>query len=195
MKNIITLILLCSFSIKGVNAQTNKQAAWENLISGDTLTNWERKGGNADYRQEGESIIGKTVANTPNSFLCTKEVFDDFILEYEVKYKDIDKYFNSGVQIRSNSYPDYQDGRVHGYQVEIDPSDRAWSGGIYDEGRMGWLNNLLHDENARQAIKLDDWNHFRVEAIGNSIRTWLNGIPCANLVDELSSSGFIGFRI
>jgi len=77
----------------------------------------------------------------------------------------------------------------------MDPSDRAWSGGIYDEGRMGWLNNLLHDENARKAIKLDDWNHFRVEAIGNSIKTWVNGVPCANLIDEQSTSGFIGLQV
>jgi len=195
MKNIITLIILTSFYIQGVSAQNEKQAVWEELIIDENMTNWEQKGGNADYRQEGESIIGKTVANTPNSFLCTKEVFDDFILEYEVKYKDIDRYFNSGVQIRSNSFSDYHDGRVHGYQVEIDPSDRAWSGGIYDEGRLGWLNNLLHDENARKAFKLDEWNHFRVEAIGNSIRTWVNGIPCANLIDELSSSGFIGLQV
>ena len=179
----------------GMRAQEEKPPHWESLIKGKSLKGWEQKGGKAEYRQEGDMTIGKTVANTPNSFLCSKEIFGDFILEYEVRYKEPGKYFNSGVQVRSNSFPDYQDGRVHGYQVEIDPSDRAWSGGIYDEGRMGWLNNLTHDENARKAIKLDDWNHFRVEAIGNSIRTWLNGVPCANLVDNMTSAGFIGLQV
>ncbi|MFC2107607.1 DUF1080 domain-containing protein [Bacteroidota bacterium] len=195
MKLTISIAILIFLNTMVINAQDKKQAPWENLITNNKLKNWEQKGGDAEYRTEGKTIIGKTVANTPNSFLCTKELFDDFILEYDVKYKDSGKYFNSGVQIRSSSLPDYQNGRVHGYQVEIDPSDRAWSGGIYDESRMGWLNNLLHDENARNAFKLDDWNHFRVEAIGNNIRTWLNGVPCANLIDEQSSSGFIGLQV
>jgi hypothetical protein len=179
----------------GMRAQEENLPQWESLIKGKSLKGWEQKGGKAEYRQEGDMIIGKTVANTPNSFLCTKKIFSDFILEYDVRFKDLDMLFNSGVQIRSNSLPDYNEGRVHGYQVEIDPSDRAWSGGIYDEGRMGWLNNLTHDENARQAIKLDAWNHFRVEAIGNSIRTWLNGIPCANLLDNMTAEGFIGLQV
>ncbi|MCD4737504.1 MAG: DUF1080 domain-containing protein, partial [Bacteroidales bacterium] len=189
------LVLLISFCFLEATAQEEKPPQWESLVKNKNLKGWEQKGGNAEYRKEGDMIIGKTVANTPNSFLCTKKKFSDFILEYEVSYKKPGKYFNSGVQIRSNSLPDYQQGRVHGYQVEIDPSDRAWSGGIYDEGRMGWLNNLLHDESARSAIKLDDWNHFRVEAIGNSIRTWLNGIPCANLLDNMTAEGFIGLQV
>ncbi len=195
MKCIAILILIVSFNIPGIRAQKEKSPPWKNLISAQEMETWIQKGGHADYRMEENTIIGKTVANTPNSFLCTKKVFGDFILEYEVRYKIPGKYFNSGVQIRSNSLPEYQNGRVHGYQVEIDPSDRAWSGGIYDEGRMGWLNNLLHDENARIAFKLDDWNHFRIEAIGSSIRTWVNGIPCANLIDEMDSSGFIGLQV
>ena len=195
MKKTSIIVLLISFCFLGTTAQEEKQPHWEFLINGKNLKGWEQKGGKAEYKQEGDMIIGKTVANTPNSFLCTKEVFSDFILEYEVRFKDQENLFNSGVQIRSNSLPDYNKGQVHGYQVEMDPSDRAWSGGIYDEGRMGWLNNLVHDENARKAIKLDDWNHFRVEAIGNSIRTWLNGVPCANLVDDMTATGFIGLQV
>jgi len=44
----------------------------------------------------------------------------------------MDEELNSGVQIRSQSSAEYVNGRVHGYQVEIDPSPRAWTGGIYD---------------------------------------------------------------
>ena len=73
----------------------------------------------------------------PNSFMATEQTYGDFILEFEVKcHPDL----NSGVQFRSESKPDYNNGRVHGYQCEIDPSDRAWSGGLYDEARrVGWL--------------------------------------------------------
>jgi hypothetical protein len=102
---------------------------------------------------------------------------------------------NSGVQIRSESNADYQDGRVHGYQVEMDPSDRAWSGGIYDEARRGWLYTLDKNPAGQKALKVSEWNHYRVEAIGNSIRTWINGIPCADLIDDMTPSGFIALQV
>ena len=192
-KYFVFLLVLLSYGIS--NAQQNDSPQWESLVKGKNLKGWEQKGGKAKYRQQGDTIIGQTVANTTNSFLCTKKLFSDFILEFDVRYKDTNNLFNSGVQIRSNSFPGYQNGRVHGYQVEIDPSDRAWSGGIYDEGRRGWLNNLVHDNRARKAIRLNDWNHFRVEAIGSSIRTWINGVPCANLVDDMTAEGFIGLQV
>lgn len=194
--HIFAFIALLSFTWSNhVICQSDDFKGWTDLIQGKKLKNWEQKGGTAMYRIDSGMIVGKTVSDSPNSFLCTKKHYSDFILEYDVRYRDMDNLFNSGVQIRSNSSSDYNNGQVHGYQVEIDPTERAWSGGIYDEGRMGWLNNLTLDEKARGAIKLDDWNHFRVEAIGNSIRTWVNGIPCANLVDDMTSSGFIGLQV
>jgi len=77
-------------------------------------------------------------------------------------------------------------GRVHGYQVEIDPSPRGYTGGIYDEARNGWLYapNNEGQEAARNAFKNGQWNKIRVEAIGNHIKTWVNGVPVTNLYDE-----------
>jgi hypothetical protein len=124
--------------------------------------------------------------------LCTKEHFDDFILEFEVM---LEASVNSGVQIRSHSFADYWNGVVHGYQIEIDPKERAWSGGIYDESRRGWLYNLERNQKGRKAFKMGEWNHFRVEAIGHSIRTWVNGIQCAELVDDMTPTGFIGLQV
>ena len=102
---------------------------------------------------------------------------------------------NSGVQFRSESKPDYNNGRVHGYQCEIDPSDRAWSGGLYDEARRGWLAPLTNNEAGRAAYKKDDWNKYRIEAIGNSIRIWLNGVNTSNVVDDMTPEGFIAFQV
>lgn len=195
MKGLSIGILLMVFFVSAEAQQKDKQPKWESLISGKNLKGWEQINGQANYRQEDNMIIGKTVKDSPNSFLCTKKIFNDFILEYEVRWKDVNNLFNSGVQIRSNSTLDYNDGRVFGYQVEMDPTERAWTGGIYDESRRGWLNNLVHNANARKAIKLDDWNHIRVEAIGNSIRTWVNGVPCANLIDDMTAEGFFGLQV
>lgn len=119
-------------------------------------------------------------------------MYDDFILELDYK---VDSTMNSGIQIRSNSFPYYRNGRVHGYQIEIDPSDRAWSAGIYDEARRGWLNTMDNNPKAQQAFKQNDWNHYRIEAIGDTLKTWINGIPAAYLIDEKTSSGFIGLQV
>jgi hypothetical protein len=165
---------------------------WEYLFDGKSLAGWVQRGGKAVYRVEDGSIAGNTVPNTPNSFLCTERAFGDFLLEIDFK---VDPNLNSGVQIRSNSIPEYKNGQVHGYQVEIDPSSRAWTGGIYDEGRRGWLQNLEGKEPARKAFKQGEWNHFRIEAGGGNIRTWLNGVPAADLLDSMTPRGFIALQV
>jgi type 1 glutamine amidotransferase/HEAT repeat protein len=167
-------------------------AVWQELFDGRSLDGWVQRGGDARYRVEDDAIVGSSVKGTPNSFLCTKKTFSDFVLELDFK---VDPGLNSGVQVRSDSSEAYKKGRVHGYQVEIDPSNRAWSGGIYDEGRRGWLYDLSVNEPARKAFKQNEWNHFRIEAVGDSIKTWLNDVPAANLVDAMAPKGFIALQV
>ncbi|MFR9579700.1 MAG: DUF1080 domain-containing protein, partial [Rikenellaceae bacterium] len=118
--------------------------------------------------------------------------YGDFILEFDVLSP---VGLNAGVQLRSLSDPSYKKGRVHGYQCKIDTSDRSWSGGIYDEGRDGWMVSLAGNEAAREAFKKDEWNHFRIEALGHSIRVWVNGVCTANLYDNTTAEGFIAFQL
>jgi len=169
-----------------------REPAWTPLFDGKTLKGWKQLNGTAKYTVEDSCIVGTTVEGSPNSFLCTDKTYGDFILEYDFK---VDPRLNSGVQIRSESYPEYQKGRVHGYQVEIDPSERAYSGGIYDEARRGWLAELKENEPARKAFKQNEWNHIRVEAVGDSIKTWINGAPAASLKDSMTPKGFIGLQV
>ncbi len=180
------IVLICVTT----NAQKNDE--WKNLFNGTDLKGWEVLNGTAEFKVADGVIIGVSKMNTPNTFLATKEMYSDFILEYEAK---IDPALNAGVQIRSNSNKDYNNGRVYGYQVELDPSKRAWTGGIYDEARRGWLYNLECNTNAKKAFKQNEWNKFRVEAIGNSIRVWLNDVPSADIVDDMTASGFIALQV
>jgi hypothetical protein len=177
---------------------------WVSLFNGKDLDGWVRRGGKARYRAEDGQIIGSSVPNTTNSFLCTQKTYGDFILELEFK---VDPALNSGVQIRSECFDEPRTvelggkkikipaGRVHGYQVEIDPSPRAWTGGIYDEGRRGWLQDLKNNEPARKAFKQNDWNKFHIECRGESIKTWLNDVPAADVKDSVTASGFIGLQV
>jgi hypothetical protein len=84
---------------------------------------------------------------------------------------------------------------VHGYQAEVDPSPRAYSGGIYDEGRRGWICPLAENEAGRRAFKNGTWNQYRIEAMGSRIRVWVNGVLTANLVDDLTPKGFIALQV
>ena len=175
---------------------------WKPLFDGKTLEGWVQKGGAAKYRVENGELVGTSQPNTPNSFLCTARDFTNFILELEFK---VAPGLNSGVQIRSQDTASEVDwngknyrapnGRVHGIQVEIDPSNRAWSGGLYEEGRRGWLKDLSMNEPARKAFKQDEWNHFRIEANGGRIRTAINQVPAAELEDPISKTGFIGLQV
>jgi hypothetical protein len=168
------------------------QNNWQPLFNGKDLKGWKQLNGQAKYEVKNNEIVGTTVLNQPNSFLVTEETFGDFILELEFK---LDAEMNSGLQFRSESKPEYQNGRVHGYQMEIDPSPRAWTGGIYDEGRRDWLYTLEYNPAAKTAYKKADWNKCRIECFGNVLRTWVNGIPTGHVVDNLTPKGFIALQV
>ncbi len=177
---------------------------WKPLFNGRSLEGWAQRGGQAMYRVEQGEIVGVGVPNTPNSFLCTARDYTNFILELEFK---VAAGFNSGVQIRSHAYDQLTDvrwkgevikvpaGRVHGLQVEIDPTVRAWSGGLYEEGRRKWFNTLSNNVPAQKAFKAGAWNKFHIEAIGDSYQTALNGVPADRLKDSLDASGFIALQV
>jgi hypothetical protein len=178
------------------------QEGFTDLFNGKDLTGWEQKNGKARYFVEDGVIVGESVPNTPNSFLCTTRHYGDFILEFEyLLHPDL----NSGVQIRSNSLPEYKNGRVHGYQCELENENRKryWTAGIYDEGRRGWLYPAKGDkesgkrfaEQGDRLLKRGDWNRVRVRCEGDSIKTWLNGEPRADLKDGMTASGFIGLQV
>ena len=186
-KNIVFLIAM--MVIISTSAQEPK---WQNLFNGRNLRGWTRLNGTAEYKVQDNTIMGISKMNTPNTFLATNKMYDDFILEFEFK---MDDGLNSGVQFRSNSLKEYQNGRVHGYQFEIDPSERTWTGGIYDEARRGWLYPMNYNSEGQKAFKKGEWNSARIEAIGNHIRTWVNGIQCADLLDNTTPSGFIALQV
>ena len=180
------------FVLSAISLSAFSQEKWDLLFNGKNLKGFKKLNGTAEYLVKDGTIIGTSKLNTPNTFLATEKMFGDFILELEYK---VDNGLNSGIQFRSNSLKEYKDGRVHGYQFEIDPSQRAWSGGVYDEARRGWLYTMEKNPIAKSAFKTGDWNKVRIEVLGTSIHTWLNDIPCSNLIDNTTASGFIALQV
>lgn len=160
------------------------------LFDGKSLEGWTQRNGLATYRVEDGTIVGRTAKNSPNSFLCTNKVYCDFELQFEVK---VDPGLNSGVQIRSRSSKDFNNERVHGPQVEIETAPGE-SGYIYSEATgRGWISP---NQDIKDAYKNDQWNQYRVLAVGPRIQVWINGRQVADLTDEKSSRcGFIGLQV
>jgi hypothetical protein len=164
---------------------------WASLFNGKNLEGWQQINGLAKYEVKDRTILGTSAPDSPNSFLCTKKNYSDFELEFEVK---VDKELNSGVQIRSESRPDYQNSRVHGYQVEI--AVGGFSGGIYDEARRGkFLNVEQPSAEVRALLKENQWNKYRIVCRGDRLQTWVNGVPVTDLRDSMTRSGFIGLQV
>ena len=93
---------------------------------------------------------------------------------------------------------------MFGYQAEVDGSDRKWSGGLYDEGRRGWVlpvkpennpkNKELWPDEKRNALKRNDWNKYRIRCVGEKISVWVNGVQTLNISDDLDSEGYIAIQ-
>jgi hypothetical protein len=191
MKPVCVLLALTLFYFSG--AQTSDK--WIDLFDGKTLDGWKKGAGDADYKVENGTIVGTTVVASSNSFLITEKEFDNFVLELEAKIDDTTS--NSGIQLRSHVDPTGNNGKgkVFGYQYELDPSSRKWTAGIYDEGRRDWLYPLSLNHAAQGSFKLHEYNKIRVECFGNTIRTWINDVPAAELVDSFDKKGFIGLQV
>ena len=184
--------LLLFITIFTAITAAGQEAKWQDLFNGKDLKGWTRINGEADYKVKDNTIVGTSKVSKVNTFLVTTKMYGDFILEFDFKVED---GLNSGVQFRSHSLKEYNNGRVHGYQFEIDPSERAYTGGIYDEARRGWLYPLTNNIPGQNAFKNGEWNSARIECIGSSIRTWVNGVPCADLIDDMTLSGFIALQV
>lgn len=184
------------------------------LFDGQSLDGWQNFGGGKFYVEDG-AIVGEAAPDLPNSFLATEEMYGDFELSVEFK---VDPLLNSGIQIRSHVYDKetttirwggrfnddgskdvrervWEKGRFWGYQIEIDPTDRGWSGTLYEEGARGFLHTPGEDETAKEAFKSGEWNHFRIIANGDHFQTWLNGVPVADVHDDDQASGYIALQL
>lgn len=172
------------------------------LFNSSNLDGWHKTAGAGTFHVENAEIVGRSAPASPNTFLVTDQPYSNFILEAD--FKIFDPSFNSGIQLRSHSLPSHNNGQLFGYQVEIDPSTRAWSGGLYFEGgspnrSAGWLDDLTDNPAARSAFVLGEWNHLRIAVLGRRIATWINDVPAADYLDSSAagylSTGAIGLQV
>lgn len=191
----LRLLLFFLLSILAFSVFSQSDNGWQSLFNGKDLAGWKRLAGNATYSVEDGAIVARTVLNSGNTFLVTEKEYGDFVLELDVILED--SQGNSGIQTRSHfdSAANNGKGKVYGRQCEIDPSPRKWTGGIYDEGRREWLYPMQLNAAAQNIYKPGEYNHYKIECIGNQMKTWVNNVATAFVVDTLDDKGFIGLQV
>lgn len=140
------------------------------FFNGRDLTGWQ--GDEELWSVENGELVGRTKGLARNEFLRSDVTADDFRLSLDVKL--VDNHGNSGIQFRSEALPE---GEMRGYQADI---GAGWWGKLYEENRRG----LLWKDSGESHVKLGDWNHYEVVAVGNHIRTWINGHLCVDFQDN-----------
>lgn len=206
-------LMFCAAIALGITATA--QDGFTDLFNGKDTEGWIKRGGDAKYSVVDGALVGESVPKTPNTFLCPPKEYGDFVLEYDFK---VDPRLNSGVQIRSQAFDKetvvkdakgkeikVPANRVHGYQIEIDNDPkrkRWWTAGLFEEGCRGWIfpgfgggDGAKFTEQGGKLTKVDDWNHVKIEAVGDHFRTWLNGELRVDAKDSRVAKGFIGFQV
>ena len=187
-------VLVCFVMLAGCQhlpRSADEDPRWIELFDGESLDGWRQVNGEAPYAVFEGAIRGTNVFDSPNSFLATNDVFSDFVLEFESRsIGDA----NSGVQFRTESAPGTWSGVV-GYQLDIDPTERRWTGGIYHEGVHVWRHSMARNAACQAAYEHGAWNSYRIEAVGTVIATWVNGIPCAHMAGAHHATGFVALQV
>ncbi len=170
---------------------------WRSLFNGETLDGWKivaLRDPAPAVVEDGAMVLRQRINTVEHTFVTSEEKYGDFILELDLKD---DPSFNSGILLRCSDAPAEAAVRLNGYQVKIDNTPRSWTGGVFDDfgNSWRWLFDLKDDARARDAFKMGEWAHFRIECIGSTIKVWVNGVPTCNLIDEKYREGYLAFKI
>ena len=156
-------------------------AGFTKLFNGKDLTGWEATGGAAWSVEDGQLVGTQGPNNTPGD-LFTEASYDDFLLT--VTYRT-EWPCNSGVWFRYQSAQTAYQADILEYKNPV-----AYSGTLYCTGKM-----FLALNEDKTLVDRDGWNTIKVQAEGEHLQIWLNGRQVANVRDNTTDTGKIGFQI
>jgi hypothetical protein len=189
----LTLAVAVAAILSSLAFQAGAQE-WSDLFDGKTFEGWT----NPYDHGEATVVDGEIHLKAEKKFfMVTEKTYSDFIFEADILLPE--GKANSGFMFRCHVKPN----KVWGYQAEVDGSDRAWSGGLYDEGRRKWLHPLKPNdsesadefrERTKGSFNRHDWNTYRIHAEGTHLRIWVNGVLCTDYTDDMDAEGYIGIQ-
>lgn len=165
---------------------------WFDLLAESPAVSWQRVGGRAEFEEVDRVFVATIRAGHQTTFLCGNQEWGDFELFCQFR---VDPGLNAGIQVRTKLVGAAAEEKVEGLQVEIDSSERGWTGAVYDQGRRSWLATLETRPDVRGAFKPDQWNSLRVIAMGDSITTWVNDVRAVAIANSPYRSGIIGIQV
>lgn len=207
----VAAFLACFAFVSAVQAGDVKSAkelkadGFQPLFNGKNLDGWRNP-----YDHGEAKVVDGEIHLLANKkfFLVTEKEYSNFVVVVDIHLPE--GKANSGVMFRCHVEPN----KAYGYQAECDGSDRCWSGGLYDEGRRGWVwpskkgrtkvPEFLKYEAESQAhfqkpeikgaLDRNGWNRYRVECVDDHITIHLNGTKITDLKDSTDAKGFIAIQ-
>lgn len=198
LPSLVALVLSVTFA----------HAAEKSMFNGKDLTGW--KGQPEFWSVKDGAITGQTTKAVPakeNTFLIwTEGEPGDFELTCKFKLTDVngkaEGFGNSGIQYRSKVVkPEYS--VVAGYQADME-CGKTYCGILYEEKGRGILaqrgqkvvikegnkievtGSVGNSEAIQAAIKLADWNDYKIIAKGGHLQQFINGMQTVDVTDESS---------
>ncbi len=156
---------------------------WVHPFNGKNLDGWW--GDMNLYKAVDGEIVGKTETGIKaNEFLKSRFELGDFKLVLQIKL--VPNGANSGVQFRSQPQGGNE---MKGYQAD---SGAGWWGKLYEESGRG----LLTKEDREGFLKKEEYNTYEIIAVGDKIRTALNGNICVDIDDPKGDKkGLLGLQV
>ncbi len=170
------MIILSSLSIQAQNPKL------KDAFNGKNLQGWVMPENNIWWTAKDGILSAKSGPDQKGSILWTEKQYSNFIIETEFLMGD--GTVDSGIFVRTKDQ-----------QIQIGISGslkRDMTGSPYIPGK----GYPVEANGVKELLKLKDWNTFKVEAIGNMYKVWLNGQQVLNYESEDGLvSGPIGLQL
>lgn len=170
---ILAILVVQFFAACQTTQPTSVEPETVSLFNGENLDGWRIHGTEKWYVDNGD-LICESGPDSAYGYLATVDTFQNMDLSLEFKQE---AEGNSGVFFRSS----IEGTKIAGWQAEVAPPGFN-TGGIYESYGRGWL--IQPDSTLDAALKMGEWNKYRVRVVGDTVTTWLNGQEMIQLVDS-----------
>ena len=176
----VILSILVFFGGCGRDIQ-NHQAEYQKIFNGKDLVGWESSGG-AKWTVQQDSIVGTQGDNNAPGDLFTQAIYKDFSLK--VTYR-VEWPCNSGIWFRYQS-----DNKAYQADILEFANPQCYSGTLYCPGKM-----FLAMNTDKTIVNQNGWNNMVIRAEGDHLQIWLNDHQVADVHDNTTDAGRIGFQV
>jgi hypothetical protein len=106
------------------------------------------------------------------TWLMSEREYGDFVLELDFKFKEGGNRGNGGIALRA---PLKGDPAYAGFEMQI--TDPRYERSFFPDAKPEQLTGALYlvHPPKKQMYRADDWNHYRIEMRGSTVKAWLNG--------------------